>query len=199
MLCLIDPEVAGIERKDYRLVDGRGAANFHFKAAAAERLGTASASASIENAIIMARLEATVAICAEALGIMRRLIEITNAYIKMRVQFGRPLGCNQVLQHRMVDMYLLQEETRALTSSAQNALDTNAPDRQRTISGAMAYISRAARKVASEAIQMHGGIGITEELEVSHYYRRVMVISSLFGSRDQHFLRFLSNSGAPWN
>ena len=194
VFCLVDPVGAGVARKNFRLVDGRGAANLEFKEVVAEPLGLTND----ESAIQCARDEATVALCAEALGAMRRLIEITNAYIKMRVQFGKPIGNNQVLQHRMVDMYLLQEETRAVTAAAQDALDNIAPDRARTVSGAMAYVSRAARKVASEAIQMHGGIGITEELEVSHYYRRVMVINSLFGNRDQHFVRFLSNSGAPW-
>ena len=129
---------------------------------------------------------------------MRAMLNQTVDYSRQRVQFGVPISSFQVLQHRMVDLHILQEETRALTAAAQDALDHNAPDRARIVSGAMAYISRAARKVANEAIQMHGGIGITEELEVSHYYRRIMVINNLFGSRDQHFVRFLSHSGAPW-
>ena len=194
MFCLVDPASAGVNQKNFRLVDGRGAANLEFNGISAEPIGTTTD----ETAIQTARDDATVALCAEALGAMRRLIEMTNAYIKIRVDFGKPIGSNQVLQHRMVDLHILQEETRALTAAAQDALDHNAPDRARIVSGAMAYISRAARKVANEAIQMHGGIGITEALEVSHYYRRIMVINNLFGSRDQHFVRFLSHSGAPW-
>ena len=135
---------------------------------------------------------AAAAQCAEALGIVRVLVATTCEYLKMRKQFGKAIGSNQALQHRAVDMFLLQEEIAALTSAAQRALARPAGERARVVSGAKAYVSNAARQVANEAVQMHGGVGLTDELDVSHYFRRLMVNATLFGSRDEHFSRFLA-------
>ena len=189
-LCLVDPAAAGAQRWPYRLLDGRGAARLRFDAAYVERLGTGDAS----EVIARARDEAAVALCAETLGVMRSLVAATCDYLKVRQQFGRPLGTNQALQHRMVELFLLQEEAQALTRAAQRSLDEAPAQRERAVSGARAYIATAARRVANEAVQMHGGVGITEELDISHYFRRVMVINALFGSRDEHFARFMESS-----
>lgn len=182
-------DAAGVSRRSYRLVDGRGAASFSFDGAPAELLlpesGLSAAAALAET-----RDEAAVALCAESLGIVRKLVEITDDYLKVRKQFGRVIGSNQALQHRMVDCLLLQEEIRALTSAAQQALAGPALERTRIVSGARAYIVHAARKVCNEAVQMHGGLGVTDELDVSHYFRRLMVNAALFGNRDAHFTRF---------
>lgn len=196
VLCLVEPEARGVRRHAYRLVDGRGAARLHFYGAAVERLGAGDAA----QAIAQAHDEAAVALCAEALGVIRSLIATTLAYLKVRQQFGKTIGSNQAVQHRMVDLFLLQEESRALLRAAQGAMGEPAPERARLISGARAYIGAAARRVANEAVQLHGGVGITEELDVSHHFRRVMVINALFGSRDAHFQRFADlslGSGAP--
>lgn len=186
-LCLVDPAAAGVERRPYRLIDGRGAATLRFEAARVERLGATDAA----EAIARARDEAAVALCAETLGVVRSLVGATCDYLKVRKQFGRTLGSNQALQHRMVELFLLQEEVQALTHAAQRSLDAEPAQRARGISGARAYIATAARRVANEAVQMHGGLGVTEELDISHYFRRVMVINALFGSRDEHFARFV--------
>lgn len=185
-LCLVAPDAPGVRRRAYRLVDGRGAAALRFDSAPVERLEASDAAA----AIAQAHDEAAVALCAEALGVIRSLITATCAYLKVRQQFRKPIGSNQALQHRMVDLFLLQEESRALLRAAQEAMALPLAERSRLVSGARAYIGAAARRVANEAVQMHGGVGITEELEVSHHFRRVMVINALFGSRDAHFQRF---------
>lgn len=190
-LCLVDPADAGVERRPYRLVDGRGAARLRFEGARIERLDAADAG----EAIARARDEAAVALCAESLGVVRSLVAATCDYLKVRKQFGRTIGSNQALQHRMVELFLLQEEAQALTRAAQRSLDAGSPaQRRRAVSGARSYIAAAARRVANEAVQMHGGLGITEELDVSHYFRRVMVVNALFGSRDEHFARFVEES-----
>jgi len=192
-LYLVDPGTAGVEVTRYRLVDGRGAANLRFAGAAAERLDpdhSGSAPAAIDEALD----HAAAAQCAEALGIVRALLATTCEYLKTRKQFGRVIGSNQALQHRAVDMFLLQEEIAALTLSAQQALAKPAAERARIISGAKAYVCTAARHVANEAVQMHGGLGLTEELDVSHYFRRLMVNAGLFGGRDEHFSRFLESA-----
>lgn len=190
-LYLVDPAAAGVETTRYRLVDGRGAANLRFAGAEAERLDP-DHSGSAEAAIAEALDQAAAAQCAEALGIVRVLVATTCEYLKIRRQFGRAIGTNQALQHRAVDMFLLQEEIAALTAAAQRALARPEGERARIVSGAKAYVSSAARQVANEAVQMHGGLGLTEELDVSHYFRRLMVNAALFGSRDEHFARFLA-------
>jgi alkylation response protein AidB-like acyl-CoA dehydrogenase len=190
-LFVVDARSPEIETRRYRLVDGRGAANLHFAGVPAERLDPDDGTPA-EAAIADVLDHATVASCAEALGIVRALVSTTCDYMKIRKQFGRPIGTNQALQHRAVDMFLLQEEIAALTRAAQEALLRPAAERARLVSGAKAYISTAARNVANEAVQMHGGLGITEELDVSHYFRRLMVNAALFGSRDEHFARFLA-------
>jgi alkylation response protein AidB-like acyl-CoA dehydrogenase len=222
-LCLVDPAAAGVHRRPYRLIDGRGAAAVRFEGAQIERLEGADAAAAIGRA----RDEAAVALCAEALGVVRSLVSATCDYLKVRKQFGRTIGSNQALQHRMVEMYLLQQEVQALTLCAQRSLGDPAQrslgdpaqrslgdpaqrspaanpaqpslhaapadeaQRTRAISGARAYIASAARRVANDAVQLHGGLGITEELDISHYFRRVMVINAIFGNRDEHLARFV--------
>lgn len=191
-LLLADPAAPGLRRERIRLVDGRSAAHLHFDGVAAELLQAEGA----EAAIAQARDEAAVALCAELLGALRRLVTLTNEYLKVRQQFGRAIGSNQVLQHRMAELFILQEEASALTAAAQQALSLPLLERQRLISGAKAYVGRAARKVANEAIQMHGGIGVTEELEVSHLFRRIMVANAMFGSPDAQLLRFAAANEA---
>ena len=186
VLCMVD--AADLARSSYHLVDGRGAANLRFEGSSAELLGEAGQPA--QDALLMALDEAAVALCAEAYGVISSLVEISCAYLKIRKQFGKPIGSNQVLQHRMVDMYLLQEETRALADAAQGALELPQAERERIVSGARAYIGAAVRRVANDAVQLHGGLGITEELDVSHYFRRAMAIDCLFGGRDKHMARF---------
>jgi alkylation response protein AidB-like acyl-CoA dehydrogenase len=195
MLYLVDPRAPGVELMRYRLVDGRGAVNVSFAGAAAERLAPdhgQSAQAAIDEALD----HASAAQCAEALGIVRALVAATGEYLKTRKQFGRPIGSNQALQHRAVDMFLLQEEIAALTLACQRALEKPAAERARIVSAAKAYICSAARQVANEAVQMHGAVGVTEELDVSHYFRRLMANAALFGSRDEHFTRFLASTRA---
>lgn len=190
VLCMV---AAGeLVRGSYRLVDGRGAASLRFEGSAAELLGEPGKPAL--DAIALALDEAAVALCAEACGVISSLVATSCDYLKLRKQFGKPIGSNQVLQHRMVDMYLLQEEARALTGAAQLALALPRAERERVVSGARAYIGAAVRRVANEAVQLHGGLGITEELDVSHYFRRAMTIDSLFGGRDLHMARFMARS-----
>ncbi|NMG73690.1 acyl-CoA dehydrogenase family protein [Aromatoleum diolicum] len=190
-LFLVDARSDELEALRYRLVDGRGAANLHFAGVPAERLDPEDGTPA-QAAVADVLDHATVASCAEALGIVRALVATTCEYLKIRKQFGRAIGTNQALQHRAVDMFLLQEEIAALTRAAQAALLLPVAERARIVSGAKAYVCTAARKVANEAVQMHGGLGITEELDVSHYFRRLMVNAALFGSRDEHFARFLA-------
>ena len=191
LLCCVDPTSNGVVVTRYRLVDGRGAASFAFDNATAERVGpTGDAASLIEAALDDARL----AMCSETYGAIRALNEVTNAYLKTRKQFGRAIGANQALQHRVVDLFILQVEVRAVIDAAQRASAGPAAMRIRAVSGAVAHAAAAARQTAHEAVQMHGGMGITLELPVSHYFKRLMVTARLLGDREEHLARFASGA-----
>jgi alkylation response protein AidB-like acyl-CoA dehydrogenase len=188
-LFLVDAAAPGVACRAFSLLDGRGAANFSFAGAAAQAFAPAAPDADAA-ALAECLEEAAVALCSEAFGVIRVLNAATLQYLKARKQFGRAIGSNQALQHRMVEMYMLEQEVRALILAAQRALQEGAAGRARIISGARAFTCGAARYIAAEAVQMHGGIGITDEVDVSHYYRRAQVLGTLFGNRDFHLARF---------
>jgi alkylation response protein AidB-like acyl-CoA dehydrogenase len=131
------------------------------------------------------------ALCAEAVGIVAALNEVTLNYLKTRKQFGTVIGSFQALQHRMADMFIAAEQTRsmAIIATIQAAGDEPAA-RRRAISGAKAYIGQAARFVGQQAVQLHGAMGVVDELNVSHYFKRLTMIDMTFGDADHHLGRF---------
>jgi alkylation response protein AidB-like acyl-CoA dehydrogenase len=138
---------------------------------------------------------AIAALCAEALGIIGALNQATLAYLKSRKQFGVAIGTFQALQHRMAEMYIAEEQARSMAIiAAVNACQADAPARRRAISGAKAYIGQAARQVGQEAVQLHGGMGVVDELIVSHYFKRLTMIDRTFGDVDYHLGRFADSS-----
>jgi alkylation response protein AidB-like acyl-CoA dehydrogenase len=131
------------------------------------------------------------ALCAEAMGIVTALNEATLQYLKTRKQFGTVIGSFQALQHRMVDMFIAAEQTRSMAIiAAMQAGSDDAAARRRAISGAKAYIGQAARFVGQQAVQLHGAMGVVEELNVSHYFKRLTTIDMTFGDADHHLARF---------
>jgi len=185
---IIAGENPGLEKQPYRLIDGRGAATVSIDTRTFEALD-------VRHTLNQALDETATALCAEALGVMKKLNQLTTEYLKTRQQFGRTLGSNQVLQHRAVDLYILQEEVAAVTLAAQDALFQDERTRAHAVSGAMAVVAGAARRVAYDAIQLHGAIAMTHEYAVSHYFKRLMVIERLFGSRGQHLRRYSASEG----
>ena len=134
---------------------------------------------------------ARAALCAEACGIVTALNQATLAYLKSRKQFGVPIGVFQALQHRMAEMYIAEEQIRSMAIIAAAAADQpEAPERGRTIAAAKAYIGRAARFVGQQAVQLHGAMGVVDDLIVSHYFKRLTMIDMTFGDADFHFARF---------
>ena len=185
-LFAVNVKQPGVHKTCYRLLDGRGAASFEFEHAGAELIAPSHVGAALlANTLDDGRL----ALCAEAHGAMRALNRQTLAYLKDRRQFGRPIGSNQVLQHRMVDLFMLEQEVAAVVAAAQRAVGQNAW-RQRAIMGAVSHAITAGRQISHEAVQMHGGIGTTDELAVSHYFKRIMVVNRLLGDRDAHLDAF---------
>jgi alkylation response protein AidB-like acyl-CoA dehydrogenase len=122
-----------------------------------------------------------IAVCAEACGAMAAVTQATVEYLKTRQQFGQPLSKFQVLQHRLVDMSVSGEEARAVVHAGLQALDDNAAGAQRAVWAAKVQTARSARFVGSQAIQLHGGMGMTDELAIGHYYKRLTLCETLFG------------------
>ena len=131
------------------------------------------------------------AVCAEAAGAMSAVTEQTVEYLKTREQFGQPLSKFQVLQHRLVDMSIATEESRAATHGALKAYDDGASDAQKKIWKAKVQMAKSARYVGGQAIQLHGGMGMTDELAIGHYYKRLTICETMFGDADW-YLRQLS-------
>ena len=186
-LFLVTADAAGVERRDYALIDGRRAADLTFTGTPALRIGAGEqgAAAQIEEAAD----HAIAALCAEAVGVMDALLKSTVEYARQREQFGVPIGSFQVLQHRMVDMLTHLERARSLSIMATISLGLEPAERGRAVSAAKAYISKALKLVGESAIQIHGGIGTTEELAVSHYFKRATVMQGQFGTGSFHLQR----------
>ncbi|CAN5654175.1 acyl-CoA dehydrogenase [soil metagenome] len=187
-------DAPGVTRKTFPLLDGRGAATVAFDGAAATRLGDdASAARGIQVALQLAAL----AIASDAHGAMSAAFELTLDYLKTRRQFGTPLGTYQALQHRAVDMYVALGESRAVLDQAIESLQNGSPEAARDVHAAKSLVCESARRVTQEAVQLHGGIGITEEYAASHYLRRARVDEQLWGSAERHFIAFAAAEPAP--
>ena len=190
-LFLVDAKATGVAIQSYRTIDNQSAANIRFdnvRVAADALLGGNDQALDIVEKV--ADIGAT-ALVAEAVGAMEALQKATLEYLKTRRQFGVPIGKFQALQHRMVDMLMYLELARSMAFLA--AVKVQSPDvaeRQRVVSAAKNAIGRYAKLVAQEAIQMHGGMGITDELSASHYFRRLTAINATFGDTDHHLARF---------
>ncbi len=189
-LYLIDANLPGIVRRDYPTVDGFRASEIYFENAAIPGdalLGDEGAALPLIEQIVD---EATVAICAEACGITAKLHEGTLEYSKQRKQFGQEIGRFQVLQHRMVDMFIEVEQAKSMTIMGTLKLTLPSAQRMAAISSCKAKVSRAANFVGQNAVQTHGGIGITQELAIGHYFKRATMIENQFGNADHHYGRF---------
>jgi alkylation response protein AidB-like acyl-CoA dehydrogenase len=138
--------------------------------------------------------EATLAVCGEAIGIMRTMHEKTVEYSKQRVQFGVPIGSFQALQHRMVDTLMACEQSQSLLTWAVMVNAAESAEARRAISAMKYQIGTAGIQVAREAVQIHGGMGVTWELDISHYFKRMTAIDLLFGNADYHLDRFVNLS-----
>ena len=135
---------------------------------------------------------ATLAISAEAVGIMEKMNEITLEYTKTREQFGQTLSKFQALQHRMVDTFMVHEQTKSLLLMAAAKMNDNAPDSSKAVSALKFQIGSAAKLIGEESIQLHGGMGVTEEMSIGHYFKRLTTIRTIFGNSDYHLKRYSS-------
>ncbi|MGN2635407.1 acyl-CoA dehydrogenase family protein [Nocardia takedensis] len=181
---------AGVTVAPYRTIDDRVGADLTFtglRLPAAALLGIEGAA---WDTIEATTDDAIAAIAAEAVGGMRKVLADTLEYAKQRQQFGVTIGSFQALQHRMVDMYMELEQAIAATYLAIHALDAEPAARARSISAAKVTVARAARFIGQNAVQLHGAMGMTEELAIGHYFKRLTAIENEFGSTDLHLARY---------
>ena len=188
-LFLVPADAPGIARRDYPTVDGHLAADISFEKAKAGPQALVGAEGHALPILEELFDRAVAATCAEAAGTMRRLHELTLDYARQRTQFGQPIGKFQVIQHRLVDMFMEVEQAVSMTYMATLKLGLPAAARARAVSQAKAKIARGARFLGQSAVQIHGGIGITNELAAGHYFKRLTMLESAFGDADFHFGR----------
>lgn len=182
--------VPGLQAHGYRTIDDRRAADLVFDGLRLPADALLGAPGQIGDSLDRARDEGAAAVCAEAVGAMRKMLADTVEYSKQRHQFGQPIGSFQVLQHRMVDMYMEVEQAAAAVLLAMLQLGADTDTRARSVSAAKATVGRAARFVGHNAVQLHGGMGMTEELAIGHYFKRLTAFQYEFGSSDHHLTRY---------
>lgn len=194
-LFAVDPRAEGVRLHPYATIDGRRAADIRLDGVAVDAAALIGAEGGAWPAIEAAADAGIAALCAEALGVMRRILDDTIAYTRARRQFGQSLAGFQALQHRMVDMFMKIEMATSATYLATMKLAAPAPERALAISGAKALVGDACRFVGQNGVQLHGGMGMTDDLAVGHYFKRATVIEGLFGTSDDHVARYMAVSG----
>ena len=189
---IIEKSAKGIVTRDYETVDGRRASEVYFENVSVPESALIGEEGAGLPLIELVTDEAIAALCAEACGAMKVAHTMTVEYSRQREQFGVPIGSFQVLQHRMVDMYTHYEQAVSLTYLATLKLGADEKERKRNVSAAKVGVGQAARFVGEEAVQIHGGNGVTDEYAVGHYFKRLTVFDSEFGNVDHHMKRHIS-------
>ena len=186
-LFVVDRRAANLDLQSFKTIDGRRAAEISLRDVRADLLGSEGEGV---GALEACRDRVIGALCAEAVGAMAELNSATLEYAKTRKQFGTTIGSFQVLQHRMVDMFIAHQEALSLMQHLSLSLSAGDAGISRLASGAKSKIGYAARFVADQAVQLHGGMGMTDELNVGHYFKRISSINIQFGDPAFHVLRF---------
>lgn len=186
-LFVVDAAEAGLSLSSYKTYDGRLAANVTFNQVslgADALLGEQGAALPLIEQVMS---EAVAATCAEANGVLLQIMDKTLEYTQVRKQFGKPLSAFQALQHQMVDMFTDVEQSTSMAWLASiRASESDSSQRNYACSAAKAFVSKACKKVGQRAIQLHGGMGLTDEMAISHYFKRATVLEQLYGSADYH-------------
>jgi len=195
-LFLVPANAAGVNRRDYRTIDGQRAADIRLEnvqVPASALLGAAGEGWEILDA---AADYGVTLLCAEAIGAMEALNASTLDYLKTRQQFGVPIGKFQALQHRMAEMFMQYQQASSMATLAAVKVASSDPvERRRTVSAAKARVGQAARFVGQQAVQLHGGMGVTDELPAAHHFKRLTMIEQTLGDTDYHLARFVAQPG----
>jgi pimeloyl-CoA dehydrogenase small subunit len=192
---LVPGNAKGVAKKGYPTQDGLHAADISFTGV---EVGADAAIGDPENALpLIERVvdDARTALCAEAVGIMDESLKTTVEYLKTRTQFGVPIGTFQTLQHRAADMFVALEQARSMSMFATMASDfDDSKERATAIAAAKVQVGKSGKFIGQQSIQLHGGIGMTQEAKIGHYFKRLTMIENTFGDTDYH-LRRVTNSG----
>lgn len=195
-LFLLDCDAPGVNRRGYPTQDGLRAAEITLENVRVDAVNLIGDPAGAFPVISRVAGEAVAALCAEAVGCFDSMHTITLDYLKTREQFGKKIGAFQALQHRAVDMFVETEQSRSMAMYAAMMLgESDATDRERAIAAAKVQIGRSAKAIGHEAIQLHGGIGMTMEYSIGHYFKHVTMINTLFGDADHHLRRLAALEG----
>ncbi|MBU1287655.1 MAG: acyl-CoA dehydrogenase family protein [Alphaproteobacteria bacterium] len=187
---VVAKDAKGVSTRDYPTVDGRRASEVYFENVA---VSADAVIGEVDNGLPLVELvtdEAIAALCAEACGAMKVAHSMTVEYSRNRKQFGTAIGKFQVLQHRMVDMFMEHEQSVSMTYMATLKLDEDEVTRKKAASAAKVRIGQGGRYVGQQAIQIHGGMGMTDEMAVGHYFKRLTMIDAEFGNVDHHLKRY---------
>lgn len=191
---VVDKSASGVVTRDYPTVDGRRASEVYFENVSVGSDALIGEEGGGLPLIELVTDEAIAAQCAEACGAMKVAHAMTLDYAKQRKQFGVPIATFQVLQHRMVDMYTEYESSVSMTYLATLKLDASERERKLAVSAAKVRVGQAGQHIGQEAIQIHGGMGMTDELAIGHYFKRLTIFDSEFGNVDHHMKRHIALS-----
>ena len=191
-LFIVDSDCEGIEKTNYKTVDGRRASDINIENVTVPKeniVGEVNGGFLLLDSAID---KAILAISAEAVGAMEVLYKTTVEYTKTREQFGTAIGKFQVLQHRMVDMFMEYEQCKSLLYMATMKHEEGASDAKKAISGLKYQVGKAGKFIGQQAVQLHGGMGVTDELNVGHYFKRLTTVGTIFGNTDYHLKKYSS-------
>ena len=191
-LFIVDADSNGLNKTNYKTVDGRRASDISLENVTVSKddvIGSVDSGFEILDSAID---KAILAISAEAVGAMEVLYKATVEYTKTREQFGTAIGKFQVLQHRMVDMFMEYEQCKSLLYMATMKQEEGAADAKKAISGLKYQVGKAGKFIGQQAVQLHGGMGVTDELNVGHYFKRLTTIGTIFGNTDYHLKKYTS-------
>jgi pimeloyl-CoA dehydrogenase small subunit len=193
---IVPADAKGISKKSYPTQDGLHAADITFTGV---EVGADAAIGDPANGIDLVEQvvdDARIALCAEAVGVMDESLKSTVEYMKTRTQFGVPIGTFQVLQHRAADMFVAVEQARSMAMFATMAADFEDPkERANAVAAAKVQIGKSAKFVGQQAVQLHGGVGMTMEYKIGHYFKRLTMIENTFGDTDYHLRRVTEQGG----
>lgn len=187
---LVDGNASGLSRRDYTTIDGFRASDVTFdnvRVDADTVIGEPDGGLPMIEQVVD---EGIAAVCGEALGVMKTVNDMTVEYAKSRQQFGIPIGKFQVLQHRMVDMFIAYEQSVSMTYMVHLKLEETPAERAQAAAAAKVQIGKAGRYIGQEAVQIHGGMGMTDELALGFYFKRLTLIDTQFGNVDHHLRRY---------
>jgi alkylation response protein AidB-like acyl-CoA dehydrogenase len=191
-LFIVDADSDGLNKTNYKTVDGRRASDISLENVTVSKDDVVGGVDSGFEILDLAIDKAILAISAEAVGAMEVLYKATVEYTKTREQFGTAIGKFQVLQHRMVDMFMEYEQCKSLLYMATMKQEEGALDAKKAISGLKYQVGKAGKFIGQQAVQLHGGMGVTDELNVGHYFKRLTTIGTIFGNSDYHLKKYTS-------